>query len=88
MNRKEQFLSKAGITEVVSREQLKKVAEYYDDLTLEEPKMRTLFFPIAENRVGFMSAPLHINPNSLSFKSEEAAREFKKDFEPEIFKYL
>lgn len=88
MSRKEDFLSKAGIDCVSSAEQLTLIASYYDDHTLEEPEMRTLFFPTGNNKVGLMSAPLHVNPDSLSFKSEEAAKEFKKDFEQEIFKYL
>ena len=88
MSRKEDFLKKAGIDCVSSVEHLSQIASYYDDSTLEEPEMRTLFFPSGNNRVGLMSAPLHVNPDSLSFKSKEAALEFKKDFEQEIFKYL
>jgi hypothetical protein len=87
MNRKEQFLSKAGITEVVSREQLKKVAGYYDaNYEEDSPDLRHSFFPCGNNKVGLMYCKE--SPSSLTFKSEKAALEFKKDFEPEIFKYL
>lgn len=88
MSRKEDFLKKAGITKVISREQLFQVAKYYDN-DLDEYDKRFSFFPSGTNKVGLMYCHENgINPKALYFKSEEAAKEFRNDFEQEIFKYL